>query len=180
MSLVREIIAAVSFVLSSDPQPKLVLHQTCVSTQFGHKGDPWIGGKAHCTKRYIDEHRDVGLAHRWLPCGTRVRIRHLKTGKAITATVMDRGPYGALDEDGNWFVKTDRGAPGTYRGCADLTPLVTKALGHRGFDRVQLTYVNPRLPAGMESLSLETLMLLQQARAHVVKAKKEMANQISL
>jgi rare lipoprotein A len=33
------------------------------------------------------------IAHRKLPLGTRVCIRNLENGKAVRATVTDRGPY---------------------------------------------------------------------------------------
>ena len=36
-------------------------------------------------------HAGLGVANRTLPCGTKVRLRH--GGRAVTATVDDRGPY---------------------------------------------------------------------------------------
>jgi len=33
----------------------------------------------------------LGVAHRWLPCGTRVRLRY--RGRSVTVPVVDRGPY---------------------------------------------------------------------------------------
>jgi rare lipoprotein A len=33
-------------------------------------------------------------AHRTLPFGTRVRITDLKTGRSVTVTINDRGPFG--------------------------------------------------------------------------------------
>ena len=35
----------------------------------------------------------VGVAHRTLPCGTRVTFRNAATGRTVTARVVDRGPY---------------------------------------------------------------------------------------
>ena len=32
-------------------------------------------------------------AHRRLPLGSRVRVTHLKSGKEVTVTVTDRGPF---------------------------------------------------------------------------------------
>ena len=32
-------------------------------------------------------------AHRRLPCGTRLRVKNLANGRAVTVTVRDRGPY---------------------------------------------------------------------------------------
>jgi rare lipoprotein A len=33
----------------------------------------------------------LGVAHRWLPCGTKVTLRY--RGRAVTVRVIDRGPY---------------------------------------------------------------------------------------
>ena len=35
----------------------------------------------------------VGVAHRTLPCGTRVTFKNPKNGRIVTARVVDRGPY---------------------------------------------------------------------------------------
>ena len=35
----------------------------------------------------------VGVAHRSLPCGTRVTFKNPKNGRVVTARVVDRGPY---------------------------------------------------------------------------------------
>jgi rare lipoprotein A len=40
----------------------------------------------------------LGVAHRWLPCGTRVRLRYRR--RSLTVRVVDRGPYvGGRDFD---------------------------------------------------------------------------------
>jgi hypothetical protein len=33
----------------------------------------------------------MGVAHKWLPCGTKVRLRY--RGRSVTVPVVDRGPY---------------------------------------------------------------------------------------
>jgi rare lipoprotein A (peptidoglycan hydrolase) len=35
----------------------------------------------------------VGVAHRTLPCGTRITFRNPANGRTVTAAVVDRGPY---------------------------------------------------------------------------------------
>ncbi len=35
----------------------------------------------------------IGVAHRTLPCGTRVTFRNPANGRTITTKVVDRGPY---------------------------------------------------------------------------------------
>jgi expansin (peptidoglycan-binding protein) len=37
---------------------------------------------------------DLTAAHRTLPFGTRVRVTDPKTGRSVTVTVNDRGPFG--------------------------------------------------------------------------------------
>lgn len=36
---------------------------------------------------------DLTAAHRTLPMGTKVRVTHLKSGKAVTVRINDRGPF---------------------------------------------------------------------------------------
>ncbi len=43
-----------------------------------------------------------GVAHRWLPCGSTVYVR--AGGKTVKTTVLDRGPYTAVDVSGAWHV----------------------------------------------------------------------------
>jgi Lytic transglycolase len=61
------------------------------------KRDPeisWYGGDLFgngtaCGQRYTKT--IVGVAHRTLPCGTKVQFRY--NGKVVTVAVIDRGPY---------------------------------------------------------------------------------------
>lgn len=71
--------------------------------------------------------------------GARIRITNLRTKLSAEGVVLDRGPYGKLDKDGRWFnSRRHRSRRGRYRGCADLTPALAKAIGHDGRDRVRL------------------------------------------
>lgn len=122
------------FLLFSQPQ-------TCNSTIFGYEGDRHAGGNALALGRPVRP-GDYGIAHRRWKMGTRILIKNLRTGKKAFGEVIDRGPYGAIDSEGNWFLKSpgsiDRDKPGRFRGCADLTPDLAKAIGHDGFDRVRV------------------------------------------
>ena len=54
----------------------------------------------------------LGVAHKWLPCGTRVRLRY--RGRSITVPVIDRGPYvGGRDFDLTEATKERLGFPST-------------------------------------------------------------------
>jgi rare lipoprotein A len=58
------------------------------SNQF--KGDTMACGGAYRPRKMV-------AAHRRLPCGTRLRVKNRATGKVVTVTVRDRGPYGDKD-----------------------------------------------------------------------------------
>lgn len=58
------------------------------------------------------------VAHRTLPCGTRVLLYAPRTGRSVIATVQDRGPYGK------------------NRGGIDLSAATTRALRANGWESV--------------------------------------------
>ncbi len=121
----------------------------CISTQFAHKGDALAGGASPYLRKIRPEDpyvrpTDVGVAHRTLPFGTTVEITLPRTEKTTTAIVLDRGPFGRTDKNGDWyngaaFYRKHKGGkiPGTgWVGCLDMTPPVVDALGHNGKERV--------------------------------------------
>lgn len=113
--------------------------QICLSTQFGHKGDGYGGRTPTVLYNRPVSSADVGIAHRSLPMGARVLVTNLRTGKSVVATVIDRGPWGKVDEKGNWFNgRKQRKRKGRYRGCADLTPRLVQLLGHNKKELVKL------------------------------------------
>lgn len=109
--------------------------ERCVASVFAHAGDRWAGGPSKCLGRKVRP-GDWGVAHRTLPCGSLVLLSLPRTGKIVVAPVVDAGPYGALLNDGTWVLKLRRSDPGRYRGCLDLTPPVSAALSHGGFEPV--------------------------------------------
>jgi rare lipoprotein A len=54
-------------------------------------GPGLYGGKLACGGTLTAS--TLGVAHKTLPCGTRVTLRNPKNGKSITVKVIDRGPY---------------------------------------------------------------------------------------
>ena len=52
-------------------------------------GPGFYGNRTGCGGRL--GYNQLGVAHKWLPCGTRVRLRF--QGRSVTAPVIDRGPY---------------------------------------------------------------------------------------
>lgn len=121
----------------------------CSSTIFGMRGDKWAGGDALYLGRPVDPRKDVGIAHRTLPVGSKVVLQNPEKPELwVVAIVLDRGPYGANlrhdeapDEGQNcmvrasgtvWCVKKKASDPGTWRGCVDTTPEAARRLQHRG------------------------------------------------
>lgn len=66
---------------------------------------------------------ESALAHRTLPCGTRVMIYNLRTQQSTYSIVKDRGPYGKYPS-------------GRYKSELDMTPRVAKEIGHNGMEKV--------------------------------------------
>lgn len=90
---------------------------------YGYPGDRWDNGELACPQRARH-----GVAHRSLPCGTRLVIC---ARRCVVATVQDRGPFGATD--GKRYKVTTKPPPGWwYRGELDLLPETARAIGTRG------------------------------------------------
>jgi hypothetical protein len=112
--------------------------ESCTASVFGYPGDRLAGGDALHLKRPVGPD-DVGIAHRRHRLGSRVLVVNQRTGLAVVATVIDRGPYGKLDDSGQWFNGArERDRPGRYRGCADLTPRAAEWIDHNGLERVRV------------------------------------------
>lgn len=120
--------------------------ETGNGSRYGYEGDRFdVVGTFACrrtlTARYgtkvWQQMRAHGVAHRTLPCGTRLGICHPRTGLCTTAFVVDRGPWGALNRKGEWHVRTGKLRPGEhYRGVLDLLPGVYSAIDLRGIEKV--------------------------------------------
>ena len=56
----------------------------------------WYGEKFHgrrtASGEPFDQH-ELTAAHKTLPFGTLVRVRHARTGKEVTVRINDRGPF---------------------------------------------------------------------------------------
>lgn len=51
----------------------------------------WYGGGGQVACAGYSMHSGLGVAHRTLPCGTKVKLRY--RGRTVTARVIDRGPF---------------------------------------------------------------------------------------
>ena len=117
----------------------------CLSTIFGYPGDGHGGRSPTVLYKRPVSATDMGIAHRTWPMGARIRVTNLRTKLSAEGVVLDRGPWGKLDKDGRWFnSRRHRGRLGKFRGCADLTPAIAKAIGHDGLDRVRIDLLRGR------------------------------------
>ena len=110
----------------------------CQSGVFGYKGDTMTGGVSPCIDRKVLPN-DVGIAHRTLPCGTKVLLYVPRNKQVITTKVVDRGPYGAISKN-RWVLKRKASDEGKWRGCVDIMHDTAQSLKHNGFEMV---YVVP-------------------------------------
>jgi rare lipoprotein A (peptidoglycan hydrolase) len=69
------------------PTSAITVFRSTIATWFG---PGFYGHRTACGQRLT--HRLLGVAHRTLPCGTKVAL--LYKGRTITVPVVDRGPFG--------------------------------------------------------------------------------------
>ena len=70
--------------------PKPVVFESGIASTYG-EGDGFEGNLTACGQVFHTS--VVQIAHKSLPCGTRVRVEDTDTGRAVDAEVTDRGPY---------------------------------------------------------------------------------------
>jgi hypothetical protein len=73
-------------VTADSPTLQVTVYRPAIATQFG---GGFFGSRTACGQ--ILGHNTLGVAHRWLPCGTPVAIYY--GGRTIVVPVIDRGPY---------------------------------------------------------------------------------------
>ena len=118
------------------------------ASRYGYEGDPYDNVGTFACRRQLEARfgrrgfeymRNHGVAHRTLPCGAQLGVCLARTGLCTTAFVVDRGPWGTLNRNGEWHVRTGRLLPGEhYRGELDMLPGTYTALGLVGIERVLL------------------------------------------
>lgn len=95
--------------------PEAVLFESGVASTYG-EGDGFEGKRTACGQ--VFRTGIVQVAHKTLPCGTRVRIEDVATGNAVEANVTDRGPYipgRVVDLSWAAFSQLDPRGPGLLR-----------------------------------------------------------------
>ena len=132
-----------------------------IATRYGSPGDKFAQQGTACKPHNKINDVDHVCAHRWYPCGTIQIVEDQKTGQRNWCEVMDRGPYGAsvFAADGSkvmngsrqgWYIKIrkddlpppelcpDGGCTGKWRGVLDMSPAVSKGMGHTGWGTVKV------------------------------------------
>ena len=90
-------------------------HALALKYETSFYGPGLYGGKTACGHDYTKQL--VGVAHRTLPCGTRVSFRNPANGRVVTTQVIDRGPYVAgrtWDLSGGLCLKLDHCYTGPF------------------------------------------------------------------
>jgi rare lipoprotein A len=97
-------------IAASSPVLNVTVYRPSVATTFGQG---FYGSQTACGQTLTSH--TLGVAHRWLPCGTKVAIYwHART---IVVPVIDRGPYA---NNADW----------------DLTDATARALGINGTETI--------------------------------------------
>lgn len=155
-----ETVEYAAFVVSSSVQLPSRSDNNGIGSRFGDPGDRWTGGRMACPPHNVVDSTSHSCAHRWYPCGTLLIIEY--KGQRNWCEVTDRGPYGAnvfasdgtlvTDDAGNpaWYVMVhkgdlppdsmcpDGGCKGRWRGIIDMSPAVSKGMGHPGMGYVKV------------------------------------------
>ncbi|HVF52806.1 MAG TPA: septal ring lytic transglycosylase RlpA family protein [Actinomycetota bacterium] len=98
---------------AGDAARSLRVYESDLATWYG---PGFYGNSTACGQRL--DYGTLGVAHRTLPCGTKVSVYY--RGRSITVTVIDRGPYTSA----NW----------------DLTGETARRLGFSGKENVGVAY----------------------------------------
>src|SRR5262245_10045574 len=77
-------------LVSRAPTHTAPVFESGIASTYG-QGDGFEGNRTACGQ--IFHTHTVQVAHKTLPCGTRVRVEDAATGRSVVAEVTDRGPY---------------------------------------------------------------------------------------
>ena len=102
-----------------------------IGTVFSSDDEFNPDNKAACTHKKLDD-KGMYIAHRTLPCKSKVVVCNSRNSKCVLTTVIDRGPYG-LTFNGKRVVHTS---------IVDMTEGVAKRIEHNGFEKVFI--ISPR------------------------------------
>lgn len=119
-----------------------------IASRYGYPGDRYeTSGDFACKNRLLKTYgakqwlfmKKHGVAHRTLPCGTELKICRASSANWCThAFVVDRGPFGTLDEKGHWHRRSELPSDEHWKCVVDLLPGPAKELKISGLAPVVL------------------------------------------
>jgi hypothetical protein len=116
-----------------------------VASRFGDPGDNLAGTELFCNPgKKVDSTAHI-CAHRTLPCNTILFLENPRTNMRTFCIVKDRGPFGAVNTDGEWTIKVNKDDPGEWRGIIDMSPAVSSSLSHNGMEKINIWHY--KIPA---------------------------------
>lgn len=69
-----------------------------IATTFSAVDDANPNPLLYCTNKLLDDEKDMVVAHKSLPCGSKVFLYNIRTKRHVVAKVADRGPrHAAID-----------------------------------------------------------------------------------
>jgi rare lipoprotein A len=114
--MIRRQLVAVAFTLMLTVPSSTASAQCGLASWYRANGSPTASGEVHRGDK-------LTAAHRTLPFGTMVLVRHQKSGKEVTVRINDRGPF-------------------IRKRIIDLSQSARKALGMGGLAPVCITVMN--------------------------------------
>ena len=143
--MLKEAIVAVTLAMMTAPTKKPTRIRVGKGTTFYPIEKGLNNGILGCTGQEWEDPEWPVCATRKVdfPCGAWVRIENVRNGNKSWCKVMDRGPYGKIDENGEWFnakKPEHEGREGAYRSLIDMSSSVSEQLGSNGMIRVKVRY----------------------------------------
>jgi hypothetical protein len=162
-NIVPEETEAYAAIVASDHSIQLPsgTDESGIATRYGEPGDKFAQQGTACKPHNKINQYEHTCAHRWWPCGTLLIVENTKTKERNWCVVRDRGPYGAnvFAADGTkvmagsraaWYIKIRKddpppddlcpggGCTGKWRGVLDMSPAVSKGMGHTGWGHIKV------------------------------------------
>jgi len=105
-------------------------------------GDGTFHGQITANGEQFDPHNSYTCAHRNLPFNTVVLIENRSNGRRVWCRINDRGPYGRIDENGEWGIEVSSSYDIQWRGILDMSIATADALQTRdvGLQKIYLRY----------------------------------------
>lgn len=110
------------------PLPEAILPPVAQEGRASWYGDGQWHGAITASGEPFDPHHSFTCAHRTLPFDTVVLIENPSNGHRVWCRINDRGPYGALDDEGQWGVVVSHDPQVRYRGILDMSIATAQAL----------------------------------------------------